>query len=353
MGILWVNLGLVYSFSLLARYFSYSKSHFENKPNMFFVLSTMLCLILVSGLRSNIGDTYYYMHAFVVNEFTLETILGQKDIGFGLLQMIIKQYTNDPQVLIFLCALITNLLIVLVVYHYSRLIELSLYIYITSGLFLVSMNGIRQFVAAAILFAGTKFILNGDWIKFLMVVLFASAFHQSALIMIPVYFVVRTKAWSKATLYIILGSFVFAIGFEQTSSLFFKIIEDTQYGHYVEFEEGGANYIRVGIYSLPIIAAFLARNRLGQIFPYSDYLVNLSIIGLVFMIISTQNWIFARFSIYFSLYQLILITWIVKSFRHHDQKFVYYLILIFYALFFYYEHVVTLNVFYKSDFIQF
>ena len=40
----------------------------------------------------------------------------------------------------------------------------------------------------------------------------------------------------------------------------------------------------------------------------------MAILGFVFMIISTQNWIFARFSIYFNLYQLILISWVVKLF---------------------------------------
>ena len=52
----------------------------------------------------------------------------------------------------------------------------------------------------------------------------------------------------------------------------------------------------------------------------------MAIIGLMFMIISTQNWIFARFSIYFNLYQLILISWVVKLFHEKDQRFIYYAI---------------------------
>lgn len=48
---------------------------------------------------------------------------------------VIKSISDDPQVLIFTTALITNTLIVIVLYKYSRMLELSLYVYITGGLF--------------------------------------------------------------------------------------------------------------------------------------------------------------------------------------------------------------------------
>ena len=42
------------------------------------------------------------------------SILGnQKDIGFGIFQRILKNYSEDPQILIFAAALITNILIVI------------------------------------------------------------------------------------------------------------------------------------------------------------------------------------------------------------------------------------------------
>ena len=60
------------------------------------------------------------------------------------------------------------------------MIELSLFVYIASGMYTVSMNGIRQSLAAAIIFAATKYILNGNFKKFLLVILLASTFHQTA-----------------------------------------------------------------------------------------------------------------------------------------------------------------------------
>ena len=56
--------------------------------------------------------------------------------------------------------------------------------------------------------------------------------------------------------------------------------------------------------------AFFGKEKLRELWPQSDYIVNLATLGVVFLILATQNWIFARFNIYFNLYSLILISWV-------------------------------------------
>lgn len=356
MTILWINLAIVFIFSLFARYFSkpapISISMHLNRPNMIFSFGALMTLILVSGLRSNIGDTYFYKHAYEVNNFSWDQISDQENIGFWLLQKALKNLSEDPQILIFTGAIITNVLIIFTFYKYSRMFELSTFVYITGGLYIVSMNGIRQVMTAAIIFTATKYLIQGNWFKYILVVSFASTLHESALILIPIYFIVRYKAWSKATFILLSLAILIVIGFDQFSSILFSTIKDTQYGHYQGFQEGGANVIRVVVYAVPLIIAYFGREKLRGIFPESDYIVNMALIGLVFMIISTQNWIFARFSIYFNLYQLILVSWIVKLFREKEQRFVYYGILVCYFLFYYYESVISLNIIYKSNYLS-
>lgn len=264
--------------------------------------------------------------------------------------MILKKLSEDPQILILATALITNMLIVLVLYKYSRMIEMSLFVYITSGLFLVSMNGIRQFLSASIIFAATKYIMDGNWKKFMIVIFLAATFHQSALIFIPIYFLVRRKAWTKSTFALLGIAMIVVVGYNQFSSLLFIALEDTQYGHYSDFSEGGASILRVLVYAAPLFIAYLGREKFRNIFPNSDYIVNICILNLIFMIIASQNWIFARFTIYFGLYNLILIAWVVKLVKERDQKFLYFGIFVFYLAYFYYEHVISLAISYKSNF---
>ncbi|MED1205195.1 EpsG family protein [Heyndrickxia acidicola] len=356
MTILWINLAIVFFLAFLARYFAIavpSQGTIEFiKPNKLLVAGALFSLVIVSGLREGIGDTGAYRHAYTINNFTWGYITSQKDIGFGIFQAILKHFTNNAQVLIFLTALITNVLIIIVLYKYSRLFELSLYVYITNGWFLTSMNGMRQCLAAAIIFAATKFLFDGSWKKYFIVVLLASTIHETAFILLPLYFIVRRKAWTWTTLVIIMMAIVIVLGFNQFSEVLYSVIKDTQYGGYNNFSEGGANILRVAVDAAPLLIAFLGRHRLRQILPNSDCIVNLSIIGIVFMIVSTQDWIFARFSIYFSLYQLILISWIIKLFKSNNQRFIYYLIIFFYFIYHYYENVITLNIQYSSSFIN-
>ena len=352
MTVLYLNLALVTMFGLMARYYSLDLNDglLTIRPSKLFTLLALITLVCVSGLRSNIGDTFFYMHAYQINIVDWAYIFENKDIGFGILQMFLQRISMDPQLLIFVTSLLTVCLIVKVLYKYCRLIELGLYVFITSGLFLTSMNGLRQFLAAAILFAGTTYLIEGNWKKYGFIVILASSIHMSALIMIPIYFIVRSKAWSKTTFLLLFLSVILVLGFNHFTEILFSALESTQYGHYQNFSEGGASILRVLVTSVPLLLAFIGRERLREIFPNGDTIINMSILGAVFMLVSTQNWIFARFYYYFGLYQLILIPWVVQSFRERDRKLIYFGIIIFYFIFFYYEEVISLGIQYKSHF---
>ncbi|RKL66421.1 capsular biosynthesis protein [Salipaludibacillus neizhouensis] len=356
MGVLWLNLATVFGFSLSARYFSKSRLNIDNfvvpiKASKFLVFFAFLSLVFVSGLRSNIGDTNTYINSFQLNVFTWETIREQNEIGFALLQMGVHYFTSDAQVFIFTCSFITLFLIVSTLYNYSRLFELSIFVFITSGMYLVSMNGIRQYLAASIIFAGTKFLLEGKFFKYTTVILIASTIHQSAIVLLPVYFIVRREAWSRNTMILLCAGVIGVAGYNQLSEIFFAAISNTDYGAYANFQEGGANVIRVAVTASPLILAYLGRVRLKELFPKSDYIVNLCLLGVLFMVLSTQQWIFARFAIYFDLFNLILISWVVKTFQNKNQTFVYYMIIVLYLMYFIYEYVITLNIEYRSDYI--
>ncbi|MEH7439019.1 EpsG family protein [Neobacillus drentensis] len=354
MEILWINLLVIYISSFLARFFSrplLTDTTFI-KPNRIFIFLCITSLVLISGLRKNIGDTYFYMHSYTTVQFKLENIRFSGDFGFNIIQALLQKISDDPQLLILTTAFLTNVLIVLVLYRYSRMIELSLFVYITSGMYTVSMNGIRQALAAALVFAATKYILNGNWKAYMLITFIASTIHQTALIFIFIYFIVRREAWTKVTFLLLGLAVIIAVGFNQFSKLLFDVLDNTQYGHYSNFSEGGANVFRVAVTGAPLMVAYFGREKLRELWPKADFIVNLSTIGLVFMVISMKNWIFARFGVYFGLYNLIIISWIVKLFANSDKKLIYYGLLICYLLYFYYEQVISLNIVYHSDYLK-
>ncbi|MDT3428808.1 transmembrane protein EpsG [Paenibacillus forsythiae] len=353
MTVLWIHLAFAFMLSLSARYFSTPSLSLPAgvRPNRLLVLMTALWFCLISGIRNNIGDTEMYVHSFLTDNFTWQYVWTNDDIGFNIFQKILKLYTNDPQYMILITALVTNMLIMTMLYKYARLFELAVYIYITSGAFIVSMNGIRQYLATSMVFAATKYLFEGNWKRYIPVVLFASLFHQSALILIPIFFIVRRKAWTTSTLLLLGVAVLIVFGYSQFSEMLFSAIKDTQYGVYQSLSEGGANVVRVAFYGLPLIVAYLGREKLSAQFKDIDVIVNMSLIGFVLMLVATQNWIFARLAIYFTVYQILLTAWIVKAFRRKDQKLVYLVVLVVYLVYFFYENVITLGIDYRSDLI--
>src|SRR5699024_12245434 len=113
MALLWLNLIIVFTFSLLARHFAKDELNrnptYFPKPNKVFLFGALTSLVTISGLRANIGDTYFYKHAYEKSDFTLELVFAEKDIGFGFLQMFLQKFiSEDLQILIFVTALITK-----------------------------------------------------------------------------------------------------------------------------------------------------------------------------------------------------------------------------------------------------
>lgn len=355
MTILWINLAIVFILSYLARYYAVVPvdSFFPAtvKASKFLIFGVMLSLILVSGLRSNIGDTYVYKSIYETTDFTWEYIQSQKDMGFGVFQKFLKLISNDPQILLLTTAAITNIIIIAVFYKYSRMFEISTYVYITGGMFLVSMNGMRQLLAAAIAFTATKYLIERKPIKFFIIIILASTIHISALVLLPMYFFVKYKAWSKGTYIVLAFAISIVLGYGMFSEMFFSAIKNTQYGQYQNFNEGGANIIRVAVSAAPVLLAYFGREKLREIFPESDFFVNMSLIGIAIMLVSTQNWIFARIAIYFDLYQLVLVGWVIKLFVEKTQRFIYFAMISCYFVYYFYENVITLNLYYNSNYL--
>lgn len=366
MTIFWITLVSVFILGYMAQLSRQSvviDDQLVARPNRILISISCMILVLVSGLRSNIGDTPVYIQIFnalpnTVGEFlSSKGNLFQDDNGFYLIVTFIKQFiSNDPQVFIFIMALITNVLIVVILYKYSIAIEMSLFLYITTGIYLITMNGVRQYLASAIVFFCIRYTIKGEFKKFLILIILMSTIHKSALIFIPVYFFVRLKPFSKMTGIVLGVSSVVLLFFEQMSGLISVILAGTQYAQYNEYiykAGGGANILRVLVVAVPVVLSFYGRKKIEEENdPVINICVNYSILALTVYILSLQNWVFARFDVYFSLYSLILIPWVIhKLFKSAERNLVYFLCLLAYFVFYYYDSVITMHITYQSNFL--
>lgn len=353
MTVFYTTLGTTFFLAICSRLFK------DKKLEWLIIIMIALIFILVAGLRKNIGDTGAYMHSYeMLGDFT-QFAKNAKDKGFTYFQLYLYKINKDPQFLIFITSLITQASIIYSLAKYRSYFELEVYMYITCGAFLVSMNGIRQAMVGGLLFLCTGLISKNKFIPYCIIVLILSTMHSSALIMIPIYFIVRKEAWSKTTFVVIAIAMLVFIFFYKLMPGFFDVLQNSSYSEYedvISEKGGGSSFIRVVVNAVPVLLAYIKRNKLKELWPESNIFVNMSIINLIFITFALYNWIFARFQLYFQFYNIVLLAYIIKNCfdDKNVRNFVYYSFVVCYFIFFYYEQVIgKVGLGYLSNYIKF
>lgn len=321
------------------------------KISCFFLFFVIAILIIVSAIRSSIGDTTMYRHLYnLVNE----SYAGDGyEIGFIYFIKFLKIFSDNSQLLIIVTSVIINILNVITIYRYTKdsYFELGIYLYITSGYYIVTMNGIRQSLAASILFFATTLIFKKKYKTYFFIVLLMSTIHNSALIMIPLYFIVRLTPWERMTNILFTLTAIGLIFYEPLLNIAMKFLGNTRYEQYAEFDEGGANLIRIAVFAVPVLLAYLKRDVIKEKWKYGNVFVNMNIICFIVMLFSAYNWIFARFTIYFQLYSFILIPYIIANcLTSKERRLLYFVLLILYFIFFYYDQDVMIGLEYSTNY---
>ena len=254
--------------------------------------------------------------------------------------------------MIFVTGIITTILNLWTIRKYCKdsYFELAIFVYVASGYYLVTMNGIRQSLAASIIFAGTSFILRGEFKKYLFLCILMTTFHTSALVMIPAYYVVRNEAWSKRIYQLLILFLIGMVLYEPLMEIIYNLLGNSKYADYQNFNEGGSNILRVIVFAIPVILSYIKRDKLKE-WSYANIFVNMSLISFLIMGFSLYNWIFARFTIYFQIYSFVLLAYIIKNcFEKSEKRLIYYGFLVCYFLFFIYEYKISLGMVYTSNF---
>ncbi|USD82291.1 EpsG family protein [Bacillus safensis] len=347
MAVYLVNMIMVYLWSSFAAFYGRRDDTIQSgwRPNKLLVFFPFLFLCIVAGIRYKVGTdfvTYGQMYEFSINYERPWHIFGfgvdkaATDPGFTFILWMLNQLSHDPQIMYISVGAITYFFIIKTLIQYGRPFELSMLLFLGTFHYYASFNGMRQYMVAAILFYAIRLVINGQWKLYFPLVLVCSLFHSSALIMIPVYFIVRTKAWSWMMLVLCLIFLGLTAIYDRFVSVFVVMLQGSSYGHYEEWlttNTNGMNVTKIGVLILPLLLAFFYRKRLRELTPESDYVVNFCLLGFLFGILATKDVIYARFHIYFGLYQLILLPYFTRIFDQRSNVFMYVGIAVCYILY--------------------
>lgn len=320
-------------------YFVYSMSHKEEvmltdyniqqglrkKIPIAYAIIVFGYFIFWIGMRKYVADTTAYINIFESIPADFSTAWNQidwegKNPGFDIFNIIFKCFiSQDFQWWLMTIAIISGVCIMIVLRKYSCSFFFSSFLFMTLLTYTWMMNGMRQFICVAVLFLCCDWIKDGKFIRFLIAVLLMSTFHMTALLMIPIYFVARSKPWDKRIGLFIIGIILVCIFAEPFFSGVDSALGNTAYaGATSQFEEDdGVNPLRVLFFAIPPFIAFWKRKELECYYEKNKMLqicINMSLItaALYFVGVFTSGILIGRLPIYTEVYDLILIPYLLN-----------------------------------------
>lgn len=348
--IVWIALVAIITDIIGAKKIVSNYGYEEVRYKTFPAILMFIPALIYAATRNNFIDTEAYRSGFLNSQPTLEyikqIILGDgKDKGFSILNAIIKFFIGNRDIVYFFIIALVSITILIYVYRkYSCSYAISVFLFFASTDYLQWIcNGMRQFLAAVIAFGCIGFILKKKYGRLILVILAMSTIHQTALLMLPVIFIVQGKAWNKKTLFFIFAILISIYFVNDFTTILEDMLAMTQYEDVVQqfAYDDGVNVLRVLVYAAPTIIALLFRRRLNEVStPLSDLCTNMSILstGIYILAMFTSGIYVGRIPIYFSLYNYILLPWEIENlFTPKSQRIVYILMIVLYLVFYYYQ----------------
>lgn len=291
-------------------------------PNPIAVILPIVFFTTFVALRRTIGDTFFYMYSFKLmpdeNLVSMELFFESM---YSFFQNAIRNLTDDPQWLIAFSAVFSIPVPLIILYKYCPRFEMAIFMFVAFSYLGGAMNGMRQYMGASIVLLATRYLFSAkktDFIKYAVIIMLAYCMHNSAIIMLPLYFVVRRRAWQISSYLMVLGSAVGVVIFDTILPSFLSALEQTDYSNYAQNgwftsgQEGGSSLIRVMFIAYPLVIAYLNKERLKMLGRIGDILVNIVFVDVAIYMIAMYNWIFARLAIYLAIYFMIFVVWVVN-----------------------------------------
>lgn len=320
----------------------------ERRATQLYAWIVILPIILMAATRSNyIGDTGVYIADYRSIPSALSGKLTYiqshgKDTGFYALGALVSVFAGSHFRYFFLViALIQGCCMMKTYRKFSEDYWFAIFVFVASTDFVSWMqNGIRQFTAVAITFAAAEPMIRKQYIKAGVIIVIASLFHKSALMMLPIMLIVQGRPWNWKTILVILGTVVIMSASGVFTDTLDTVLADTQYRNVVSdwrsFSDDGTNPLRVLVYSVPTILSLFCRKRIAK---SGDRVIqiacNMGIVSTALYLVSmaTSGIYIGRLPIYCSLYANgILLPW---EFKHVFGRQMRSLAIVCYLLFYY------------------
>lgn len=261
------------------------------------------------------SDMYAYWSGFNSFNMSVDDVIHHwseidKGPGYSFLVAFSKSIgIDDFQQFRVVLSLLQSVPLVLIYHKYSDEYVFSIFLFIANGIYDGwMMNGMRQFLAACIIFAAFPFMLKKKRVIIsLLVVLLAMTVHKSAILMIPVILLGQFKPWGKLSIILMIG---FAI------VLYIYVNNSDWMSEEALQQAKGSNPLRILVSAIPAVIAFIGRKQIAAANNHvTNICINMSIVTtIIYAVASLTSGIMAgRLPGYTLIYNFILFPYLLNK----------------------------------------
>lgn len=283
----------------------------------FFFIVGVVIFAYVTGQRFAFGDTIAYMDSFSETTTTVSDVLSNFKLGeeqlFLLIKAFIKQYiSTEPRVFIEIVSFITIVPILYFYFNYTGDLKFAFLLFVLSGCWEHSMNGLRQYLACAIMLMALSLLYKRKWYLYIPIAILAAQIHTSAYIFIVVYFIADKPAWGKFTKVLLVIGLFLLVTYPVTGSFMNNLfVENTDYGEKYNTSDftNNVNMFRLAVMFVPVVVSFINRKNMIGKYKYYDIVFNMSLLCAMCTLIGLFSAVYARLNLYFEVFNVILLVW--------------------------------------------
>ena len=322
---------------------------YTSKNKVFFVALVLVMAVFV-GLRISGNDTQTYQQMYERIPDGIEAILSVDwtDLaaapGHQFISGCLKYIGASTQDYFMFFALTSVSIYLWFIRKYTCNLTLSVYFFITMGVYVFAMAAVKQTAAVALLLVASDRAFEKKYIQFVVWLLVAELFHPYAFVYLIVPFM-SFIPWTRKTYVLMAGTAAVSMGLSRLMSGILAMT-DALGGDYsaTEFLGAGVNIFRVLVVWVPVGLSFLARKYIRDNSDrISNYIINLTMVNAMIMFVGlfgTANY-FARLANYFLIYQTLSLPLIFNYFTKQSKRLLVVAAGLFYFFFFFFENTIA------------
>ena len=292
-------------------------------------------LVLVAGLRYRVGTDYiaYYQN---YEAYKLEKLSLIDEPGIRIIARASSMIYDRPETMIFIAAAITVAITTICIIKRSDIYWLSILLYVFTGTWHGCFNGVRQYLAASILFMGAYAIKEGKFLKWCLFVTIASMFHITSVIAIFFYFFGRQRiSWKQVPicLFIIIAG---VMGYDRIFEMI-GFLQNSEVNTTYSYITNSINPLRIAVTWVPILFVLFFYSYFDKEDEKFRFYFNMTLLNAVLMTVASQSTYLGRIGIYTNVYTTIIWPLLVKKCNVRSQKVLIAMMLFMYFLYWHTE----------------